>query len=257
MTPQFSPLIELQKVDLRIAEIRDQQRKLPERLDAAEAPLRRADRVLKEATAAVEALVKERRAREKDLEVHEEQTDKLKARASQLKTNQEYQAHLFEVELAQKKKGEIEDKILVLMEQIEQMQRSVKESQSKASEADRLFKQEKTSLEKLETTLTGELTELGGKQRALAGSIDKSLLDRYSKLKATRKDQALAAVRDGMCCGCRLQVPPQLIAEVKRSQELHTCPYCHRILYWEGPLAEEKASPDHAKESDLEVGETA
>jgi hypothetical protein len=59
-----------------------------------------------------------------------------------------------------------------------------------------------------------------------------------------------------MCSGCRLQIPPQLIAEVKRSQDLHTCPYCHRMLYWDGEGQADQKSQDKAKTSDLEVGES-
>jgi hypothetical protein len=37
---KLSPLIELQKVDLRIMEINETRRKIPEQLHAAESPLR-------------------------------------------------------------------------------------------------------------------------------------------------------------------------------------------------------------------------
>ena len=53
------------------------------------------------ASAAVETVQKERRSHEKDLDAHEDRIGKMKDRASQLKTNQEYQAHLFEVESGQ------------------------------------------------------------------------------------------------------------------------------------------------------------
>ena len=109
---ELSPLVELQKLDLRIAEASDQRRRIPERLHAAEVPLRDAKRILSEASSTVDTYTKEKRGHEKDLEAHEDRIDKMKDRASQLKTNQEYQAHLFEVELANKKKGEIEEKIL-------------------------------------------------------------------------------------------------------------------------------------------------
>jgi hypothetical protein len=60
-----------------------------------------------------------------------------------------------------------------------------------------------------------------------------------------------------MCAGCRLQIPPQLIAEVKRSEDLHACPYCRRMLYWEGELpAEPPTAQGEGKKSDLEVGES-
>ena len=47
----------------------------------------------------------------------------MKSRLSELKSNKEYQAHLFEIEVANKKKGSIEEKILLCMEKIEQLQR--------------------------------------------------------------------------------------------------------------------------------------
>ena len=173
---------------------------------------------------------KERRSHEKDLDAHEDRIGKMKDRASQLKTNQEYQAHLFEIELANKKRGEIEEKILVAMEKIDQTQRTLADAQSKVKEADRVFIQEKKTLDEMDRQLAGELEDLEGKQKELVTKIDKPLLDRYNRLKSARKDQALAAVKDGICVGCRLQLPPQLIAEVKRMQELHTCPYCYRML---------------------------
>ncbi|MBI4401288.1 MAG: hypothetical protein HY581_06625 [Nitrospirae bacterium] len=234
MNPQLPPLIELQALDLRIVEIKELQRKTPELIASAEAPLREATRLLKEATVSVEALTKERRGRERDLEAHEAQTEKLKARLTELKTNKEYQAYLFEIEMANKKKGEIEEQILVLMEGIETKQQEVKRAQAKVAEAERQFAQEKNRLEALAAGLVKELAELEEKQRVLTATVDKELLDRYAKLKAARKDLALAPVRDGICCGCRLQLPPQLVAEVKRSDVLQTCSYCHRILYWEG-----------------------
>lgn len=257
MNPNLSPLIELQKYDLRIIEIKDQRRKIPERLESTEAPLREAKRVLQETTAAVDAFVKERRGHEKDLESHEAQTEKIKTRLSELKTNKEYQAHLFEIEMANKKKVEIEDKILALMEKIEQMQRTAKDVQVKVAAAEKVFTQEKAVLDDTERNLAAELSQLEAEQQRRAMLIDKTLLSRYMKLKASRKDQALAAVRDGMCCGCRLQVPPQLIAEVKRLEDLHACPYCQRMLYWEGgPVSGVKAAQDPLKSSDLEVGES-
>lgn len=257
MNPSLSPLFELQKCDLRIMEIKEQRRKIPERLEATEAPLREAKRLLQEAAAAVETFVKERRAHERDLEIHEGQTEKMKGRLSELKTNKEYQAHLFEVEMANKKKVDIEDKILALMEKIEQVQRTAKEAQAKVTAAEKIFSQEKSVLDELDRNLATELGQLETEQQTRAALVEKTLLDRYNKLKASRKDHALAAVRDGMCCGCRLQVPPQLIAEVKRLQDLHTCPYCQRILYWEGdPASEAKGTQEPVTSSDLEVGES-
>ncbi|ULA66297.1 MAG: zf-RING7 domain-containing protein [Nitrospira sp.] len=257
MNLQLSPLIELQKLDLRIADLKEQRRKIPERLEENEAPLREAKRVFQEASASVEALIKDRRTHEKDLEAHEDRVGKMKDRAAQLKTNQEYQAHLFEIELANKKRGDIEEKILLAMEQIEQTQRTIAAAQVQLKESEALFLKEKATLDGKDQVLAAELAGLEGKQKELSGRVEKVLLARYNKLKATRKDQALALIKNGICVGCRLQLPPQLISQVKRGDEVHTCPYCYRMLYWEGePGLEEKRSMGQDQAKDLEVGES-
>lgn len=257
MNPQLSPLIELQTLDLRIMEIKDQQRKTPDLIQAAEVPLAGAKQSLEQATGSVEALVKERRDKERDLEAQEDHISKLRGRLTELKTNKEYQAHLFEIEMANKKKGEIEDQILLLMERIEKHQQEAKQAQAKASQAEHVFQQEKSRLGKLLADLGAELVQLEQKHREIAAGIDKALLERYRKLKAMRKDLAVVAVRNGICTGCRLQLPPQLVAEVKRSDQLVTCSYCHRILYWEGDQADlTKVSPGSLDNAENDVQET-
>ncbi len=238
---------------MEISEIR---RKIPERLHAAEGPLRDVKQTLIDTTTAVEAAVKERRSHEKDLETHETHTDKMKSHAASLKTNKEYQAHLFELELANKKRGDFEEKILLMMEKIDQLQKTVKEFQEKKSALEKTFTQEKQELDAQDKELATELAQLQLRHQEASVRVEKVLLDRYNQIKASRKDHPLAAVRDGICIGCRLQIPPQLIAQVKRSDDLHLCPYCHRILYWEAEPSAETSSVTASKPSDLEVEES-
>ena len=206
MNQKLNPLIELQKFDLRIMEITEQRRKIPDRLQTAEAPLRDASQILKDSTAALDVLVKERRSHEKDLEAHEAQTEKMKSRLSEIKTNKEYQAHLFEIELSNKKRGDFEEKILISMDKIDQLQRTVKETQEKVKAAEKVFAQEKHTLDEQDRTLAAELAQLEAQHAQAAAQVDPALLKRYTELRASRKDHALAAVRGGICAGCRLQI---------------------------------------------------
>ena len=152
-----------------------------------------------------------------------------------MKTNKEYQAHLFEIELARKKKDFLEEAVLSVLERVEQNEKEIKELEQAYREAEALFQREKEQLESQGNALTQELTELERQHQDIARLMDQKLLARYSKLKTTRKGFAVAQVRNGTCSGCRLQIPPQLVAEVKRGDELLNCSYCHRILYWEAP----------------------
>ena len=90
---------------------------------------------------------------------------------------------------------------------------------------------ESARLEAQVAELGQELTDLERQQKMVAEMVEKPLLARYNRLKTMRKGFAVAEVRDGACGGCRLQLPPQLVAEVRRGDELMDCSYCHRILF--------------------------
>jgi len=257
LNPQLRPLIDLQTLDLRMAEIKDSQRKLPILLETAQAPLTEIIKLLTDLTALLETATKERRSLEKDIEVHDSQTEKMRTRLSELKTNKEYQAHLFEIEMANKKKGEIEERILGYMEKIEQQQKGITEAQAKKAEAEKQFAGEKARLDAQQALLTAELAELEQKYKEIATGVEKGLLARYAKLRASRKDQALAPVRNGICFGCKLQISPQLVAQVKRSDAMLFCSFCGRLLYWEGePVPDPAVVRAAAPRPEDEAGES-
>ncbi len=43
----------------------------------------------------------------------------------------------------------------------------------------------------------------------------------------------MATVNNGHCGVCKMQLPPQLVSEVRRAREVKQCPYCGRILFWD------------------------
>jgi len=236
---QLQYLINLQKFDLRIFQIQDQLRKAPDLLKSAESPLQDILGRLQVLKNTSESLVKQRRSSERELSTQEEQLQKIRNRLSELKTNKEYQAHLFEIELARKKKDSIEENVLDMMERVEQNEQAVKELEEQAKEAQNVFDAEKSRLENYFANLANELADLERQQATLAELVDKPLLTRYNRLKIMRKGFAVAQLREGACGGCQLQLPPQLVAEVKRGDELMDCSYCHRILYMARHLEEE------------------
>lgn len=239
MNLQLQYLINLQKFDLRIFQIQDQLRKAPELIKSAETPLQDILAKLQVLKNTGESLVKQRRSSERELATQEEQLQKIRNRLSELKTNKEYQAHLFEIELARKKKDSIEENVLEIMERVEQNEQALKELDEQSTEAQKVFDSEKARLETHFANLANELADLDRQQTTLSLLVNKPLLVRYNRLKTLRKGYAVAQLRDGACGGCQLQLPPQLVAEVKRGDELLDCSYCHRILYMAQHLEEE------------------
>jgi hypothetical protein len=68
------------------------------------------------------------------------------------------------------------------------------------------------------------------------------VLKRYGAIRM-RRGLAVVAVRSGTCTGCNMNMPPQLYNTLQRGTSLETCPYCHRMIYWDELMKEQKDAP--------------
>jgi predicted nucleic acid-binding Zn-ribbon protein len=233
LNAQLSLLVQLQQFDLNINKLDDQRHKIPVCINEARSSLDQANSRLEDIKTALEKATADRRGGEQDLDEQESHVQKLRTRLMEIKTNKEYQAHLFEIDLANKKKDSLEERVLLAMERGEEKQKEFEEVQRFVDDTTQSFTQEKTQLESKAIDLDRELVELKVQKEDVLKLLDKPVYARYTKLKSANKVVVVAQVRSGTCQGCQLQIPPQLIADVKRADQLLTCPYCYRILYAE------------------------
>ena len=259
MKEHLDRLIALQEADLRLEELAERKRRIPEMVEAARQPLLTAQATRDSLKQEVDKLSKDRKSCEQNLAEQEQVISKLQDRNTkgEIKTNREYQAHLVEIELAKKKKGEIEEQLLILMDQVDTKKKDLAQAEAAAKEADKRFAAEKASLEGSVGALEEELAALRQKRETMVAAIEPSLLRTYEKLRRSKKGHALAGVsKDGSCMACRLHVQPQVVAEVKRAVTIHTCEHCQRILYW--PWEPVQVVPKQERKAEgVEVEETA
>ena len=97
-------------------------------------------------------------------------------------------------------------------------QRTITAAQAQLKESGSAFREEGGVGREGSGVLAAELAELEKEAGTIVRQVEKGLFARYSKLKAMRKEPALVLVKDGICVGCRLQLPPQLISQVKRGR---------------------------------------
>ena len=70
------------------------------------------------------------------------------------------------------------------------------------------------------------------KRQTLLEALPGDLVRRYETIREKRNGIAVISVWKEVCNGCHMNIPPQMYIELQRSQELRTCPNCHRIIYW-------------------------
>ena len=62
-------------------------------------------------------------------------------------------------------------------------------------------------------------------------NINAEIFKRYQRIREKKDGVAVVPVADGFCGGCSIALPPQLINDVLKGEDLVACRNCLRILY--------------------------
>jgi hypothetical protein len=231
MNQILTHLIALQEIDSLIIQKRREIEAIPSELKKLERAISSVEERFKEVKTKAETIEKKRRQKEIELQEAIDRIEKLKARTSEIKTNEEYQAHIKEIERAEKKKYLIEDDILYLMEEADEINRNMQKIQSEIqNEKEKITKQQK-EIKDRKALLEREVSELLKKRNSIVSNLDRDVYSTYMNLLEKGNGVAVAEAKDEVCQGCYMSIPPQLYVELKVREELFTCPQCGRFIY--------------------------
>jgi len=233
---QIELLIQIQEVDRELLRQQEEEKRLPEKLKAAEQALKNAQDGLEKLHAAVVALEKKKKKEELELKVQEEHIIQLRDKLPRLKTNEEYKALLKEIETAKAKKRAQEDGLLVFMEEDEALKKEIALKETAVSEEKGRFEIQKQEIEAAISQIAVSARVVEEKSSVLSEKIEKEILEQYKNLLTVCKGLAVVPLSDHTCTGCHFSLPPQLVFQVKKGDKLLTCTYCHRILYQAQPV---------------------
>lgn len=136
-----------------------------------------------------------------------------------------------EFEHLKRQRGDEEDRVLDIMSDVEVVQDKVAVRSREVERMESEWQEKQAQLLRGQAELSGELAELGERRQLLALQIDQASLDLYEALRITRQGEAVAKVEQGMCQGCRINLPMTKLQRTRMGQELVQCSNCGRILY--------------------------
>ena len=215
MKDKICLLIQLQHCDNRIREIRKSKEGGPLKIKKAEDELRDSESEI-----------------EQEVQELDGKVEKSSVKLSQIKSNKEYTAALKEIDDLKKQKFITEDKIIAVMEKIDEMEQGAAQHESRLKELRAELEKNKRQILAEIAELDKELAALEEKRQAFIKDLDADLLKKYLFLQERRNGLAVSAVVTGVCQTCHLGIPPQKFNELIRGNALMTCPHCHRIMYW-------------------------
>jgi predicted nucleic acid-binding Zn-ribbon protein len=191
-----------------------------------------AQTALENAKTRVKQIESDRKALELEVEAKQQLIARYANQQLQTRKNEEYRALAHEIELCKQEITGIEDKELDLMEQGEAAQKEVVRATQAANTARKLVEDQLAQLGTREQNLKKELEELEANREDLAAAVDEGSRARYERLVRNKGENVVVGVQHGVCGGCHMRLPAQILVTCQAQQELVTCTNCGRILYY-------------------------
>jgi uncharacterized protein len=250
--PDLKAVIELQQVDLKIAEVAALIDSLPTQIQTLQSQLDDFIHAHEERTRRLAANQKERKNLEGEIKIIQEKITKHKDQLYQVKTNEQYRAMLKEIEGEETNIRKIEDQILEKMIEAEDLEQHVQDAAARldgekarvAGEIKRLQDERQADLD--------ERDRLETRRKEVGTALSDAVLTLYERLRSYRPGRVVAEVRDGLCTACNVRLRPQVYNEIRGTDAVLTCENCSRIIYYvEPPPAEQEEGSDQGAKASV------
>ena len=230
-------LLILQDKDLRIA-------KLEEQVTAAPEDKARVSGMLGDAEAAVAATKSKVQEGEKALKLLEMEVDAVRTRmrdfqskSLMIKSNEDYRAALTQIEGCAKQISDMEDRQLVVMEDIEQARAMLGEKQKELTSARSRVQAMLSDLDVRVKNCRAQLERLEEERTSALRSVDDETAARYERLRTKPKrgrsdSPVFVPIRDDVCGRCHMNVIAQIRMNARKGVDV-SCENCGALLYWD------------------------
>jgi predicted nucleic acid-binding Zn-ribbon protein len=228
---KLKALEELQKVDLKIRDLSAEAEQHPTRLKQIESERNQAKAALDATRGKLADNERGRRQNEQLLGLEKEKVRKWESRLNELKTPREYAALARELDIARKTNQTAEEEIRRLAGEYDELRKAVAAAEQVLGEKEAVVAREGREIQDVLDGVQGRMNELEAERKRLVELCDKSLVNKYERIRKQRGGIAVAAVVAGTCKGCQRNIPPQMANNLLTGSDILICPNCHRFIY--------------------------
>jgi len=231
---QIRFLVELQKIEIESSKIRSILTSVDHRIETLDISLNAFEESIKDEQAVISELNQKYRTYESDMQMNLDRIAKSKEKLRSVKTNKEYQSSLKEIEDLETINSKIEDEMIEFLDRIDRAENKLTQTKADYSGLVDQNNKEKAAIQEEVAQGKQRLVQLEANRNHISQSIDSELLEIFNKTKAKQINKiAIVGVKDAVCRGCNMNIPPQLYNELHRFDRLIKCPHCERIIYWD------------------------
>lgn len=190
---------------------------------------------LKAGTKAIKDKITTFQLKKKQLELDAENQEKLvkkhQGELNSLKSNDAYKTMLGEIEAAKKAQAKIEDEILVVMESLDVSDKELKAQDAKLKQDEGVIKAEIQKLESEKKSFLEKMKAVETERATFAPTVPQALFSQYESIRKKRGTLIIVPLLRNACGGCRMNLTPSKVNEVKLGKSMVLCDSCTRIVY--------------------------
>ena len=236
MTSELSLVLQVQKMDLRIAELEKEIASLPLELARIEKTLDSHKRRIEADKSGLTANVRDRKKLEGDIQTHQAKITKLKDQIMQAKTNEQLKAFQHEIEFAEGEIGKAENRTIELLAEAEPLEAVVKKSEAAFAAEKLQVNAQKDRTEARTTESKGFLHVAMAERTKAIAALNPQLLAMYERLRKKHKNGlVIGEVSEGRCMGCQMMLRLQYFQQLRSATTVMCCESCSRMLFYNPP----------------------
>jgi predicted nucleic acid-binding Zn-ribbon protein len=224
-------LLKLQEIDAQLFQIETEEGQLPAPHLEMQTKLNEAQKAFQTAERGHRDFERERRSLELRTMTLAEDLKRSEAKRRDVRNTKEEFAANKEFENFQKKVAETQKLFEEKTELVNQKSKIKEEKQQ-------LFSTIQAEMKKLDEARAARLSDLKSLKQKLSSQrdeyitkVDELVFSMYERIQKLRKGSGIAIVKNSICMGCHVALPPQMVLRLDKLAEIITCPSCSRILF--------------------------
>jgi len=230
---ELAQLIALQNADTNIRRLQTEIQSIPERRAEIEREFDQRAFEIRALEERRDTARHERQRLEAEIFEQRQRAERADRNLMAAKKPDEYTAAIREADAARKQISAFETQVLEQMEVSEQAEKDLTE---RAPEVQNLRSEMEASFKAFDEQVKAQEQQLGAaraERERLMKELPKTMSSLYNRISARIRDGvAVAEARNGACTACYMALRPQVMADVRRGEEVITCDNCNRILYY-------------------------
>ncbi len=229
---QIEQLVEVQKVDDAIHAVKQDLILAPQELESLEQRFQVSTGQRERVMEKISHIQEQQKRISLEIDDDSVRIKKSKNKLMQVANQREYHAMMREMDSMEKQNRSREEEKMILAEELRLQEEALAEIDITylALKAELEVKHE--GLQERIHKAEEKLTQLQ-KERASTGSeVPQPVFQRYEFIRRRLEHPVIVGVKEGICNGCHISIPPQSFIELQRGQQILSCPNCQRLIYW-------------------------